>query len=46
VKIINEDIFDIHEKNDFVEVSKNLPRYRFKNNFVKLSKYNYVIMYL
>jgi len=25
-------------KNDFVEVFKNLARYRFENNFVELSK--------
>jgi len=28
----------MHEKNDFAEVSKNLARYRFKNNFIELSK--------
>jgi len=30
--------FVMHEKNDFAEVSKNLARYRFKNNFIELSK--------
>jgi len=24
----------LHEKNDFAKISKNLVRYRFKNNFV------------
>jgi len=28
-----------HGKNDFAEVSKILGRYRFENNFVKLSNY-------
>jgi len=28
----------VNEKNDFVEVSKNLARYRSENNFVGLSK--------
>jgi len=35
------DIQYVHKyirKNDFVEVSKNLARYRFENNFVELSK--------
>jgi len=27
----------IHEKNDFVEVFKNLAKYRFENNLVDLS---------
>jgi len=27
-----------HRKNDFAEVSKNLARYRSKNNFVRSSK--------
>jgi len=31
--------YNIHiEKNDFVEVFKNLGRYKSENNFVKLSK--------
>jgi len=29
----------LHGKNDFAEVSKILGRYRFKNNFVKLSNF-------
>ena len=32
----------MHEKNDFAEVSKNLDRYKSENNFVGLSKNNYV----
>jgi len=27
-----------HGKNDFAEISKNLARYRFENNFIGLSK--------
>jgi len=27
-----------HGKNDFTAISQNLARYRFENNFVKLSK--------
>jgi len=30
--------FIIHGKNGFAEVSKNLARYRFDNNFVELPK--------
>jgi len=29
---------EVHEKNDFAEVSKNLTRYRFENSFIELSK--------
>jgi len=32
----------VHEKNSFVEVSKNLVGYIFENNFVWIIKYNYV----
>jgi len=28
----------LHGKNDFAEISKNLARYRFENNFIGLSK--------
>jgi len=28
----------LHGKNDFAEISKNLARYRFENNFVEPSK--------
>jgi len=28
----------MHEKNGFAEVSKNLVRYRFENNFVRPSR--------
>jgi len=28
----------LHEKNDFAKVSKNLSRYKFKNNFVEPAK--------
>jgi len=27
-------IEDMHRKNEFAEISKNLTKYRFKNNFV------------
>ena len=30
--------YNLHRKKDFVEVFKNLARYRSKNNFVGLSK--------
>jgi len=32
-------IYCAHGKNDFIEICKNLPRYRSENNFVGLSKY-------
>jgi len=32
--LIYTSIYNLYEKNDFVKVSKNLARYRFKNNFV------------
>jgi len=31
-------LFKLHRKNDFAELSKNLPGYRSENNFVKSSK--------
>jgi len=34
VKFLEREIFFAHEKNDFVEVSKNLARYKSENNFV------------
>jgi len=33
----NHKIKKIHGKNDFIEISKNLARYRSENNFVGLS---------
>jgi len=33
-----EKFITIHEKNNFVEISKNLDRYRSENNFVESSK--------
>jgi len=37
-QIVKYELVDIHGKNGFAEVSKNLARYRFENNFIELSK--------
>jgi len=35
-------ILHAHEKNGFIEMSKNLARYRSENNFIRPSQNNYI----
>jgi len=36
--ILNILYFTVHGKNNFVEIFKNLAKYRFENNFIELLK--------